>query len=136
MRIKLDEGAKMPTRAHAWDAGIDLYAREDQMIAPNSGKVFDTGVHMEIPRGMVGFLKSRSGLNVWEDLTNTGVIDADYTGSICVKLYNHGSKLRYIKAGERIAQIVILPCHFPVLELVDELEDTERGVNGFGSSGR
>lgn len=136
MKIMLDEFAKMPTRAHETDAGLDLYAREDQTILPGSSVVFDTGVHVELPPNTVGMIKSKSGLNVKWGLVSEGVIDVGYTGSIKVKLYNH-SRYRYeVKRGDKISQLVILPILTPELELVDSLEDTERGSNGFGSSGR
>ena len=140
MKIMLDEGAKMPTRAHPWDAGLDLYAPEGvgvYSIIPCGGStVIDTGVHVEIPEGYAGFIKAKSGLNVNHGLTCTGVIDAHYTGSIAVKLYNHTSEPYQIKAGDKIAQLVILPCLLPELELVESLEETDRGDNGFGSTGR
>lgn len=141
MKIKLDEGAKMPTRAHPWDAGLDLYAPKGEgvyCIPPCGGSVtIDTGVHMEIPEGYTGFIKAKSGLNVKHGLTCTGVIDAHYTGSIAVKLYNHHPCLRYdVRPGDKIAQLVILPCVMPHLELVDSLEETDRGNAGFGSTGR
>lgn len=141
MKIALDPGAKMPTRAHPYDAGLDLYAPEGAglyTIAPCGGSAtIDTGVHVQIPEGCVGFIKSKSGLNVKHGLTCTGVIDAHYTGSIQVKLYNHHSCLRYdVRPGDKIAQLVILPCVLPPLELVDRLEPTDRGSNGFGSTGK
>lgn len=142
MKIMLDKGAKMPTRAHPWDAGLDLYAPEDggshYTITPCGGSVtIDTGVHVEIPEGYTGFIKAKSGLNVKHGLTCTGVIDAHYTGSIAVKLYNHHPCLRYdVRPGDKIAQLVILPCLLPELELVDSLEETDRGNCGFGSTGR
>ena len=141
MKIMLDEGAKMPTRAHPWDAGLDLYAPDGEgvySISPCGGSVtIDTGVHMEIPEGYVGFIKAKSGLNVKHGLTCTGVIDSHYTGSIAVKLYNHHPCLRYdVRPGDKIAQLVILPCLLPELELVDSLEETDRGDGGFGSTGR
>ena len=141
MKIMLDKGAKMPTRAHPWDAGLDLYAPMEEglwMISPAGGNItIDTGVHMQIPEGCVGFIKAKSGLNVKHGLTCTGVIDAHYTGSIAVKLYNHHPCLRYdVRPGDKIAQLVIVPCLLPELELVDSLEETDRGDNGFGSTGR
>lgn len=141
MKIMLDKGAKMPTRAHPYDAGLDLYAPEGTgiyTIAPCGGSItIDTGVHVEIPEGCVGFIKAKSGLNVKHGLTCTGVIDAHYTGSIAVKLYNHHACFRYdVRPGDKIAQLVILPCLLPELELVDSLEDTDRGDGGFGSTGR
>ena len=135
LKVVLDEGAVMPIRAHELDAGYDLYSREDAVLYPGSSWPFDTGVHVEIPAGYVGFIKSKSGLNVKSGILSEGVIDAGYTGSICVKLYNHSTKLVGIKAGQKISQLVLLPIITPELEQVDSLEDTERGTNGFGSSG-
>ena len=136
MKIMLDEGSKMPTRAHETDAGLDLYAREGKVIPAGGSAVFDTGVHVELPAGTVGFLKSKSGLNVKHGITSDGTIDVGYTGSIVVKLYNHSDSGYYIAEGDKISQLVILPILTPELELVDRLDDTERGDNGFGSSGR
>lgn len=141
MKIMLDEGAKMPTRAHPWDAGLDLYAPDNGLayhIVPRGGSItIDTLVHAQIPEGCTGFIKAKSGLNVKHGLTCTGVIDAHYTGSIAVKLYNHHDSKSYdVMPGDKIAQLVILPCLLPDLELVDSLEETDRGDGGFGSTGR
>lgn len=135
LKVVLDPGAKMPERAHSADAGLDLFSRESVIIEAGGSKVFDTGVHVAIPVGYVGMLKSKSGLNVKHDITNEGVIDADYTGSICAKLYNHGRFPVYIREGQKITQLVILPIITPEPEMVDSLEDTERGNGGFGSTG-
>lgn len=135
MKVVLDDGAYMPTRAHSADAGLDLYSQIDAVIFQNCSGTFDTGVHIEIPEGYVGFLKSKSGLNIKKCLQSEGVIDSGYTGSICVKLYNHGAKAVEIKKGQKISQLVLLPIITPELELVDSLEDTERGSGGFGSTG-
>ena len=135
MRIKLDSGALMPTRAYPTDAGLDIYARETQIVPARESAKFDTGVHIEIPKGYVGFLKSKSGLNVKHGITSEGVIDCGYTGSIVVKLYNNSGYDYTVNAGDKISQLVILPIVTPELELVGSLEDTERGNNGFGSSG-
>lgn len=94
------------------------------------------GVHMEIPEGYVGMLKSKSGLNVNRGVITEGVIDAGYTGSIKVKLYNLGEDIQYFQRGDKIAQLVILPIVTPALKLVDKFAKTERGDNGFGSTGR
>lgn len=136
LRVVLDEGAKMPTRAHSSDAGIDLYAKEDAIVDAKDSCKFDTGVHLEIPDGYVGFLKSKSGLNVKYGITSEGVIDAGYTGSIVIKLYNNSGYEYRIKAGDKISQLVLLPIITPELELADSLDESERGTNGFGSSGR
>ena len=137
MKIKLDVGAKMPTRAHEWDAGLDLYARDYKVVGGMDSGVFDTGVHMEIPNGFVGFIKSKSGLNIMHGLRCEGVVDSGYTGSIVVKLYNDTVMPYRVLPGDKIAQLVILPVWFPEnMTLVDELDETERGESGFGSTGR
>lgn len=156
MKIKLDQGAYMPERAHDTDAGLDLLAMEDKTVPAGGSAVFDTGVYIELEcvesfgsgkskectcmfyRSFpaVGFIKSKSGLNVKHNITSEGVIDMGYTGSIHVKLYNHGTEDYHVKRGDKISQIVIFPILTPTLELVDELEETERGENGFGSTGR
>ena len=136
IKIKLDEGAKMPTRAHETDAGLDIYAREDKIVPARESAIFDTGVHIELPVGTVGMLKSKSGLNVNYGIVSEGVIDVGYTGSIKVKLYNHSGFDYRVKVGDKISQLVIMPILTPTPYLVESLEETERGDNGFGSSGR
>ena len=136
MKIKLDDGAIMPTRAYKTDAGLDLYARETQIVPAKESAIFDTGVHIELPEGTVGMLKSKSGLNVKHGIQSEGVIDVGYTGGICVKLYNHSGHDYKVNKGDKISQLVILPTIAPDLELVNELEAKERGNNGFGSSGK
>jgi dUTP pyrophosphatase len=138
MKIKLDPGAFMPTRAHPTDAGLDLYcpAGEEQIVSAKESVIIDTGVHVELPPNTVGMIKSKSGLNIHHGLASEGVIDEGYTGSVKVKLFNHGGYDYKIHAGDKISQLVILPVIIPELELVDELAPTERGDNGFGSSGK
>lgn len=136
MKVMLDFGAYPPERAHSLDAGMDLRAREDKVIPARGAASFDTGVHVQIPAGMVGMLKSKSGLNVKQSITSEGVIDAGYTGSIVAKLYNHSDIPYIVHKGDKITQLVVMPvCRLDV-ELVDHLEDTERGENGFGSTGK
>ena len=136
LKVVLDEGAKMPSRAHEADAGYDLHSREDAVIFGGCSHSFDTGVHIQIPRGMAGVLMAKSGLNVKCDILSTGLIDADYTGSICVKLYNHGREAVRIEKGQKISQLVILPIYTPDLEQAESLETTDRGNGGFGSTGK
>lgn len=137
MKVTLDEGAKMPTKAHLTDAGYDIYAREKQIVCAKESAIFDTGVYIELPPNTVGMLKSKSGLNVKNGIVSEGVIDVGYTGSIKVKLYNHSGYDYKVEAGDKISQLVILPlADVGSLELVDELEETDRGNNGFGSSGK
>lgn len=136
MKVSLDKGAKMPQRAHSTDAGMDIFSREEKTIKAGGAASFDTGVHIEIPTGYVGFLKSKSGLNVKHGITSEGVIDAGYTGSIVAKLYNNSDEDYTVGEGDKITQLVLLPILTPELEEVSSLEETERGEGGFGSTGR
>lgn len=137
MKIKLDPGAYMPVRAHKTDAGLDLRAREGKVIPWHGSAVFDTGVHIALPRGYYGKIESKSGLNVHHNVMSCGgVIDEGYTGSIAVKLYNLGKADYEVHEGDKIAQLVVMPYAAPSMELVMALDDTERGADGFGSTGR
>lgn len=137
MKIKLDKGAIMPTRAHDTDAGLDLYCREDKMLWAGQSVRFDTGVHIQMPHGYFGKIESKSGLNVDHGVVCLGgVIDEGYTGSIVVKLYSYGATSHKFLKGDKIAQLVILPYLAPDLEEVEELEQSDRGSDGFGSTGR
>ena len=137
MRIVLDEGCFIPIRAHAGDAGLDLYTPRDVYIESKGSAIIDTGVHIELPPYTVGEIKSKSGLNFKHGLTvPTGTVDYGYTGSIQVKIYNHSNQPYTFKRGDKIAQLVICPILLPELEVVDKLDDTDRGDNGFGSTGR
>ena len=136
MKIMLDPGAIMPTRAHEFDAGLDLYAMESGFVFSDSRHTFDTGVHVQIQEGCYGEIRSRSGLMVKHGITTDGTIDCGYTGSIRVCLFNRSEDDFYVEAGDKIAQLVIVPCVLPPMELVDELEETDRGAGGFGSTGK
>ena len=136
LNVKLDPMAYLPERAHPTDAGVDLRTPHDVLVMPGVGAMIDTGVHIQLPPNTVGMLKSKSGLNVKYGITSEGVIDVGYTGSIMVKLYNHSDNPYRVRKGDKISQLVILPCLLPELEVVDSLEDTERGTGGFGSTGR
>ena len=136
MKVKLDKNAKMPTKAHRTDGGFDIYARETQIVSAKESAFFDTGVHIALPEGTVGLLMSKSGLNKNHGLTSEGVIDVGYTGSIGVKLYNNSGYDYKVNEGDKISQLVVVPILTPELELVDELEETERGNGGFGSTGK
>lgn len=126
----------MPNRAHVADAGLDLFATECKTVPARGSAVFDTGVHLDIPIGWVGMIKSKSGLNIKHGITSEGVVDAEYTGSILVKLYNNSDEDYLVSRGDKISQIVIMPVMLPDLELVTHFEETERGNNGFGSTGK
>lgn len=135
----LDKGAYEPLHGHKADAGFDLRLPGYPFhvtIDPGQSIRVDTGVHFEIPEGYVGFIKSKSGLNVKKGLQAEGVIDAGYTGSVVVKMYNHGDKQVRFEPGDKITQIVFLPIPEVELNKVDTFVETERGDNGFGSTGR
>lgn len=136
MKYTLDEGAFAPERAHSTDAGADLRTLADFTVPPYGSAVVDTGVHVELPHGTVGMVKSKSGLNVKQSIVTEGVIDEGYTGSIVCKLYNHSGERVAFQRGDKIAQLVVLPVRYVDFERVDELGETERGSNGFGSTGR
>lgn len=132
----LDDGAFEPNRAHQIDAGIDLRTPVAFTVWPKCSKTINTGVHMQIPVGCGGFLKSKSGLNVKFSNTSEGVIDSGYTGAIVCKLYNHGWKPKHYKAGDKITQIVVMPVVTGELERVEKVNGADRGDSGFGSTGR
>lgn len=136
MKIKLDPGAYMPERAHKTDAGIDLRATETKWVCAGEHAKFETGVHVEIPSGCVGLLTSKSGLMSKYGITSRGTIDCGYTGSIKVILFNHSENGYLVHKGDKITQLVILPIRAEDIELVTELEETERGAGAFGSTGK
>lgn len=137
MKIKLDQDAFMPVRAHETDAGLDLRARETQVVCAKESAIFRTGVHVKLPRGTAGIIISKSGLNVRHDITSTGLIDEGYDGEIVVKLFNHGGEDYKVKRGDKISQLVIVPVRYESIDVVDDLKQhSERGSKGFGSSGR
>lgn len=138
LNIVLDNGAYKPTKAHKTDAGLDLYCPEGeaQIIPARERGFIDTGVHIELPPDTMGEIRSRSGLFRRNGITTTGTIDVGYTGSIGVTLQNNSGLDYEVKAGDRIAQLVITPILTPKIKVVDKLTETERKNGGFGSSGR
>ena len=136
MNIILDNGAFMAEFAHKTDAGADLRSPVYAVVPARGSVVIDTGVHVEIPDGYVGMLKSKSGLNVKHNLIGEGVIDCGFMGSIHVKLYNLGDTDYQIHRGDKIIQLVIMPCVYCEFTEVEQFADSERGTGGFGSTGR
>ena len=136
IRVMLDEGARMPTKAHRTDAGFDIYSPEEVTIKARESVFINTGVHIELPYGTAGMIKSRSGMNCKFGIQSEGVIDVGYGGAIGVKLYNHSDEDYTVNKGDKITQLVIMPILMLDLELTDEFKATERGNKGFGSSGR
>jgi len=134
---KLDPEAIVPTKANRSDAGYDLYALEDVEIPAVNHKLIKTGISMAIPAGYVGLIWPRSGLAYKNGLdVFAGVIDAGYRGDVGVILYNSRVGNHYqVKKGDRIAQILFQKVESFDLVEVDDLDDTQRGQGGFGSSG-
>jgi len=138
INVKLTDGAPMPKHSKPGDAGMDLTSRETVEIAPQGTVKVGTGVAIELPRGYFGMVVPRSGMASKRGVTivNTpGIIDSDYRGEIMLPLYNAGHDLVTVERGERVAQIIILSHETCECVEVDELSDTERGSNGFGSTG-
>ncbi len=137
---KLSKDAKIPSYGTSFAAGCDLYSSSSEKISFNPGetKLIKTGIAMEIPEGYAGLIYARSGLATKRGLApanKVGVIDSDYRGEIMVALHNHTNELKEIEAYERIAQLIITPYIKASFNEVDELNETKRGENGFGSTG-
>lgn len=136
IKIALDEGAVMPSRAHKSDAGYDLFATKDIHIRPHGKVTADTGLHIEIPAGYFGDIRPKSGLLFKHDILTAGTVDSGYTGSVKVRIINLGDEPYQFRKNEKIAQMVLVPCLTPDLVVVDKLTETERGNGGFGSTGK
>ena len=136
----LDPCAKLPTYGSGCSAGADLYAclNEAVSIAPGQAFLIHTGIALEIPEGCAGLIFARSGLASKKGLApsnKVGVIDSDYRGEIMVSLFNHSKEAQTVEPGERIAQLVITPYITAKWNVTDELNETDRGKGGFGSTG-
>lgn len=132
----LESSASLPFKGSPGAAGYDLKVLRNGKVLPKSVANFETGLSIAIPPGYVGIVKSRSGLSFKSSIeVGAGVIDSDYRGSIKVRLYNHGVKTVSFKAGDRIAQLLILKCEAPTFIPVDVLPSSDRGTSGFGSTG-
>lgn len=141
VRVKmLRTGAKLPSYGTEEAAGADLYAclEADVTIGAGQTAFIPTGIALEVPKHCAGLIYARSGLACKRGLApanKVGVVDSDYRGEICVVLHNHGKEAQTVCNGERIAQLVITPVLQPAYELAAELDNTDRGSGGFGSTG-
>ena len=136
VKISLLEGGIAPIRATEGSAGFDLYSAEDVELLPEANVLVGTGVKMAIPPFLYGQVAARSGMAKKGIHTFSGVIDSDYRGEIKVLLTNTNKFDNFqISKGNRIAQLLLLPCARPTLTVTDTLEETERGEKGFGSTG-
>jgi dUTP pyrophosphatase len=138
---KLSPNAVLPTYGTEYSAGADLYAclEEAVTIQPGETAWIPTGIAMEVPLGHAGLVFARSSMGAKRGLApanKVGVIDSDYRGEIRVVLLNHSNSPQTVSPGERVAQLLIVPVLAPAFEEAPELSDTDRGVGGFGSTGK
>ena len=140
MKIFLDNGAFIPTRGHPMDAGLDLRAPYSFTIWPGERKDVDTGVHVKLPYDTAAFVTGKSGLMRDKGIfCPPGTIDASYRGSIHAILINVSRSPCDFEVGDKIAQLVVVPCKIVDVEQVQNLDDlgaTERMFDGFGSTGK
>ena len=136
MKFKVEEGGFPPVREHARDAGIDLRTPQRVLIRPHSFEHIDLKVRVEIPEGYVGLLTSKSGLMKNRGLKTTGTIDSGYSGTIGCTVFNHSAMISILEKGDKVTQLVVMPCITDQVELVDEIYEGERGENGYGSTGK
>lgn len=134
---KMHEAAILPSFAHTTDAGMDLCASVDITILPGERASVPTGIAMHIPDGHVGLIWDKSGISQKGGLkTLGGVVDAGYRGEVFVGLYNTGKEAYSFTAGQKVAQILIQKIEQPEIEVVDSLDDSDRGEGAFGSTGK
>ncbi len=134
---KLSSSAILPSYAHPGDTGADLYANIDTVIEPGKSCAIPTGIAVAFPENVDMQIRSRSGLAANRQvfvLNSPGTVDSGYRGEVCVILFNAGEKPFEVKKGDKIAQAVFSPCYTAKFDLTDELDETERGTGGFGST--
>lgn len=135
----LDNRAVTPCYGTIYSAGMDLYTIDHSIIHPGETVIMHTGIAMKIPDGVVGLIYARSGLGIKKGIApanKVGVIDSDYRGEIMVALHNHSNEDYEVNIGDRIAQMVLTPYFKASINVVDELDLTNRGEGGFGSTGK
>ena len=138
LKVVVNDPALTPERMHPGDAGLDLKTAHDIDLRSHEQVTAFTGVKAAIPHGYVGIVAIRSGIGRKYGLSivsGVSVIDHGYRGPICLPLINHGDFTFTAKKGDRIAQLLIVPCELPDVVLMDSLDETERGEGGFGSTG-
>ena len=135
IRIKVDDGAYLPTKGYYADAGIDLRCKNTYWVSAHSFETIDTGVHIQIDRGFAGLIVAKSGLNR-KGLTATGLVDAEYTGTVEVVVHNKSDSDYYFERGEKVAQLVVIPIPEVAILYDPVLKEGERAANGFSSTGK
>lgn len=135
MKFVVEEGGFAPVREHETDAGVDLKTPKNLVVYPHSSVFVDLKVRVEIPDGHVGLLTSKSGLMSKRGIKTTGTIDNGYAGTIGCKVFNHSDEIVFLSKGDKVTQLVVLPCIMDKVEIVDSITAGERGEDGFGSTG-
>lgn len=134
---KLNQCSKIDNPAKKGDAGFDCFSAVDVLVDPQERVKVPLGIAIEIPTGYVALVNQKSGLAVKLGMDTSGnVIDSSYRGEIHAIVFNNSKKSFWIKKGEKICQLLIHKCYTPEVEFVGELSDTERGSDGFGSTGK
>ena len=133
---KLDPAAKLPLRAHATDSGADLFALTRTVLPPRAITHVHTGVCVELPEETSGIIWGKSSVESKGIKAMAGLVDAPYRGELIVCMYNLNETEFVFEAGQKVAQLVVMPTLYPSFEEADELSDTSRGSGGFGSTGK
>ena len=136
MKMMLEPGAITPTRAHPTDACLDIYAVHSGIVRAHQSMSFHTGVHIQLPSGTMGDIRPKSGLIFRRDIITFGTVDEGYSGEIRVHMFNLSDEDYNVHAGDKIAQLAIVDVRYEPVELVNRIDNGERGVDGFGSTGR
>ena len=133
---KLDPRAKLPQRAHPTDSGADLFALTRTVLAPRSITHVHTGIAVELSENTSGIIWGKSSVESKGIKAMAGLVDAPYRGELIVCMYNLNDTEFVFEAGQKVAQLVVLPTLYPTFEQADELSDTSRASGGFGSTGK
>lgn len=133
---KLHPDALLPKRAHTTDSGADLFAVERTVLPPRAVTYVHTGVAVELPENTSGIIWGKSSVESKGIKAMAGLVDAPYRGELIVCMYNLNDTEFVFEAGQKIAQLVVLPTLYPTFEEVAQLSDTPRGDGGFGSTGK
>ena len=133
---RIHPDAKLPVRGHPGDAGLDLFAVDDGLLAPGEIRPISTGIQIAVPDGHVGLIWDKSGISLQGVHRLAGVVDAGYRGEVRVVLANLGRESFEIRKGMKIAQMLVQAVAAPEVVETDELDATSRGEDGFGSTGR
>ena len=132
---KLDPRAKLPCRAHATDSGADLFALERTVLAPRAVAKVRAGIAVELPENTSGIIWGKSSVESKGIKAMAGLVDAPYRGELIVCMYNLNDTEFVFEAGQKVAQLVVMPTLYPAFEEAEELSGSARGAGGFGSTG-